>query len=219
MDTLRFLVDFILHIDTHLSEIIANYGTLTYLILFAIIFSETGFVVTPFLPGDSLLFAAGALAGNPANGLNIYLMALLLIIAAISGNQVNYAVGRYLGPRVFNLKSRWIKREYLMRTQAFYEKHGGKTIVYTRFAPILRTFAPFVAGVGSMNAARFTGYNVLGGVLWVVLFLFAGYWFGSTEFVRNNFSSIVIAIILVSLIPALVEFIRHRKAGKSEAQS
>ncbi len=210
MEFLQQLLDFILHIDKHLSDIISQYGTLTYAILFVIIFSETGFVITPFLPGDSLLFAAGALAANEANELNIHLLAVLLIIAAISGNMVNYQVGRWVGPAVFNRNYKFLKREYLERTQKFYAKHGGKTIIYSRFMPIIRTFAPFVAGVGKMTYSRFSTFNILGGLSWVIMFTYAGYWFGNYDFIKKNFSAVVIMIIIISLMPIAFEAIKMR---------
>lgn len=215
MEFLQQLLDFILHIDKHLTEIISQYGTLTYAILFVIIFSETGFVVTPFLPGDSLLFAAGALAANEANELNVHLLVLLLIIAAITGNIVNYHVGRWVGPAVFNRNYKFLKKEYLDRTQKFYEKHGGKTIIYSRFMPIIRTFAPFVAGVGKMAYSRFHTFNILGGALWVLMFTYAGYWFGNNEFVKKNFSAVVIMIIILSLMPIVFEAVKMRFQKKS----
>jgi len=216
MDLIQWLVDFVLHIDEHLTDIISQYGTLTYLILFAIIFCETGLVVTPILPGDSLLFAAGAIAAQDDSGLNVLLLAVLLVIAAFTGNLLNYSIGRYFGPKVFERDYRFIKREYLERTKKFFDKHGAITIVYTRFAPILRTFAPFVAGVGQMSYPRFILYNFIGGFLWIVIFLYAGYFFGNVPFVKENFEAVVLGIILVSLIPAVYAFIKAR-FGKKQA--
>jgi membrane-associated protein len=210
MELIQQLFDFILHIDKHLTYIISQYGTLTYAILFVIIFSETGFVITPFLPGDSLLFAAGALAANEANALNVHLLVVLLIVAAISGNIVNYQIGRWIGPAVFNRNYKFLKKEYLERTQKFYEKHGGKTIIYSRFMPIIRTFAPFVAGVGKMALSRFHIFNIAGGSLWVFMFCYAGYWFGNNDFVKKNFSAVVIMIILLSLMPMVFEAVKMR---------
>jgi membrane-associated protein len=215
MESIQFILDFILHIDKHLTEIISQYGTLTYLILFLIIFSETGFVVTPFLPGDSLLFAAGALAANEANGLNIHLMAGLLFAAAFLGNMLNYSIGRFIGPKVFEKDYRFIRKDYLLRTHQFFEKHGGKTVIITRFAPILRTFAPFVAGVGYMTYSRFILFNLIGGLLWVLAFLYAGYFFGNVPLVKNNFSTVVIAIIVISLLPAVYAAIKSRTSDKT----
>jgi membrane-associated protein len=215
MDLIQSLIDFVLHIDQHLAALASEYGTLTYLILFAIIFCETGLVVTPILPGDSLLFAAGAIASLEGSGLNVLLMAVLLVIAAFTGNLVNYAVGRYIGPKVFTKDYRFLKRAYLDRTKKFFDKYGSMTIVYTRFAPILRTFAPFIAGVGQMNYSRFMLYNFIGGFVWVVLFVYAGYFFGNVPFVKENFESVVIGIILVSMIPAVYGFIRM-KFGKKQ---
>jgi len=207
MDLLLQLVDFVLHIDVHLDAMIRDYGMWTYAILFLIIFAETGLVVTPILPGDSLLFAAGAFAAR--GSLSPVVLFVLLAIAAILGNTVNYSVGRYLAPRA-EQGFRFIKQDYLDRTHAFYEKHGGKTIVLTRFMPILRTIAPFVAGVGSMSYRRFTLFNVTGGVTWIACFVFAGYFFGTIPAVEKNFTLVIMAIIVVSLIPAFVEFLRHR---------
>jgi membrane-associated protein len=211
MELLQHLIDFILHIDQHLAELTQQYGLWTYAILFAIVFCETGLVVTPLLPGDSLLFAAGALAALPDAALNVHLVVLLLCAAAILGDTVNYWIGHTLGPVVFERNSRFFKREHLVRTQAFYEKHGGKTIVLARFFPIIRTFAPFVAGVGRMHYGRFIGYNIVGGILWVVLFTYLGYFFGNLPFVKDNFSLVVLAIIVLSLLPGLLELLRHRK--------
>jgi membrane-associated protein len=204
------IIDFVIHIDVHLQEIIGRYGGLTYLILFLIIFAETGLVVTPILPGDSLLFAAGTFAA--LGSLDPVILTLLLIVAAIAGDTVNYWIGHWVGPRAFSGKIRWLRADYLKRTEAFYERHGGKTIILARFVPIVRTFAPFVAGVGRMHYGRFLAYNVVGGVIWVTLFVMAGYFFGNLPFVRDNFSLVVLGIIGVSLIPILVEWIRHRRA-------
>jgi len=215
MDILHFLLDFVLHIDKHLSEIISQYGTLTYLILFIIIFSETGFVVTPFLPGDSLLFAAGALAANEANGLNVHFFALILIIAAVTGNMLNYQIGKWVGPPVFNKNYRFLKKEYLHRAHQFYEKHGGKAIIYSRFMPIVRTFAPFVAGVGEMTYSKFSFFNIVGGSAWVIIFLYAGYFFGANDFVKNNFSIVIVGIIIISLLPIVFEAVKARMSKKA----
>ena len=212
MEYIQALIDFILHIDKHLADIISQYGTLTYVILFLIIFCESGLVVTPFLPGDSLLFAAGALAANPAMGLNVHLIVVLLIIAAILGDTVNYHVGKYIGPKAFSGKVKFIKKEYLEKTQAFYHKHGGKTIIYARFVPIVRTFAPFVAGIGTMNYSRFISFNVIGALIWVIVFTYLGYLFGDLPFVQGNFSKIIIVIILVSVLPIVWEMIKARRS-------
>ncbi len=206
---LKFLMDFILHIDKHLGEIIKNYGTWTYAILFTIVFCETGLVVLPFLPGDSLLFAAGSFAG--LGSLNPHILFVLISTAAILGDTVNYWIGNRLGPKVFHSESKFFKKEYLDRTHKFYEKYGGKTIILARFVPIIRTFAPFVAGIGSMSYGKFIVYNVVGGVLWVAIFVYSGYFFGTLPFVKNNFSLVVIAIIIISVIPIFTEYIRHRK--------
>ncbi|HKP29235.1 MAG TPA: DedA family protein [Gemmatimonadales bacterium] len=210
MEILTHLIDFILHIDDHLQEIIRNYGGMTYLILFLIVFAETGLVVTPILPGDSLLFAAGTFAA--LGSLDPFLLTVLLILAAVVGDGVNYWIGHWVGPKAFSGKVPWLRQDYLKRTEAFYEKHGGKTIILARFVPIVRTFAPFVAGVGRMQYGRFLAYNVVGAVLWVTLCVTAGYFFGNLPFVRENFSLVVLGIIGVSLIPLVVEWIRHRRA-------
>jgi len=210
MEFLGQLIDFILHIDVHLQEIIGQYGALTYLILFLIVFAETGLVVTPILPGDSLLFAAGTFAA--LGSLNPFLLTLLLIAAAIAGDTVNYWVGHWVGPRAFSGKIRWLRADYMKRTEEFYERHGGKTIIMARFVPIVRTFAPFVAGVGRMHYGRFLAFNVVGAVLWVSLCVMAGYFFGNLPFVRENFSLVVLGIIGVSMIPLVVEWIRSRRA-------
>jgi membrane-associated protein len=220
MDWIKLGIDFILHLDKYLDLIIRSTGIWTYLILFVVIFIETGLVVTPFLPGDSLLFAAGALAA--LGSLNVVALFVLLAVAAVVGDTVNYWIGHYIGDKAFTTKSRFLKREYLDRTQAFYEKHGGKTIFLARFVPIIRTFAPFVAGVGHMRYGYFISYNIFGGIVWTALFIFAGYFFGNVPFVRENFSLVVIAIVLISVMPAVVEIIRNRKkpavAPKAEAE-
>jgi membrane-associated protein len=210
MDVIRQLVDFILHIDIHLAELIARYGTGTLVLLFLIVFAETGLVVTPFLPGDSLLFAAGAFAARGA--LDIGLLVPILLVAAILGDTVNYWIGHKIGRRAFSGKIPFIKQEYLQRTESFYERHGGKTIILARFVPIIRTFAPFVAGIGTMSYARFVVYNVVGAVLWVVLFTVGGYFFGNLPMVQRNFKLVILAIIVVSVMPIVVEFVRARRA-------
>jgi membrane-associated protein len=210
MDVIRQLVDFILHIDIHLAELIARYGTGTLVLLFLIVFAETGLVVTPFLPGDSLLFAAGAFAARGA--LDIGLLVPILLVAAILGDTVNYWIGHKIGRRAFSGKIPFIKQEYLQRTESFYERHGGKTIILARFVPIVRTFAPFVAGIGTMSYARFVVYNVVGAVLWVVLFTVGGYFFGNLPMVQRNFKLVILAIIVVSVMPIVVEFVRARRA-------
>ncbi len=216
MQLLAQLFDFILHIDRHLSEIIADYGTWTYLILFTIVFIETGLVVFPFLPGDSLLFAAGALAAT--GSLNVWVVFVLLAAAAILGDTVNYWIGNRVGPRVFKEDVRFLKRDYLERTQKFYEKHGGKTIFLARFIPIIRTFAPFVAGVGTMRYGKFIGYNVVGGLVWTSGFTFAGYFFGNIPIVRDNFGLVVIAIIVISVLPVVYELLQHRLRPRQAAE-
>ena len=216
MELLRWFIDVFLHLDKHLAEAIHSYGTWTYGLLFAIVFLETGLVVTPFLPGDSLLFAAGSFAALGA--LDVRLLALLLSIAAVLGDTVNYAIGAFLGPKVFHYpKSRFFNPEHVRKTHAFYEKYGGKTIIIARFVPIIRTFAPFVAGIGAMSYPRFLAYNVIGGVLWVAVCLSAGYWFGNLPLVRKNFSLVILAIVFVSILPAIVEFLRHRGESRRAA--
>ncbi|HEY3013237.1 MAG TPA: DedA family protein [Gemmatimonadales bacterium] len=210
MDPLRSVMDFFLHLDQHLSQVISEYGTWTHLILFLIVFCETGLVVTPFLPGDSLLFAAGTFSALGA--LDLWLVVLLLIAAAVLGDTVNYWVGAYIGPRAFSGNTRLLRRDYLDRTHAFYEKHGGKTIILARFVPIIRTFAPFVAGVGAMSYPRFITYNVVGAVLWVGLFVLGGYFFGNIPTVRENFTLVILAIIAISVLPIVVEAVRARRS-------
>lgn len=214
MEFFSGIVDVFLHLDKHLTDIISEYGTWTYLILFLVIFIETGVVVMPFLPGDSLLFAAGALAANPENGLNIVLLMGLLFVAAFLGDTLNYTIGDFIGPKVFNRDYRFLKREYLLQTQAFYEKHGGKTIIFARFIPIIRTFAPFIAGVGTMKYGKFISYNLVGGFLWVVTFSMIGYFFGNLPAVKSNFTLVVFAIILLSIMPPVFEFLKHKFARK-----
>jgi membrane-associated protein len=210
LETIKELFDLFLHLDKHLNEIILNYGAFTYLILFLIIFCETGLVITPFLPGDSLLFAAGTFAAR--GSLDVSLLFFILCAAAVLGDSVNYMLGKYIGPKVFEgEKIKFLKKEHLDRTHAFYEKHGGVTIIIARFIPIIRTFAPFVAGIGSMTYFKFISYNIIGGIAWVALFVFGGYFFGNLPFVKNNFSIVIIAIIIISVMPGVIEFLRHRK--------
>lgn len=211
-------VDFILHLDTHLIWLFQNYGLWLYLILFLIIFCETGLVATPFLPGDSLLFAVGALAGT--GKLNILLLFGLLAFAAVAGDTANYWIGHHAGPKALNstknnILKRFLKKEYIERTQRFYEKYGHKTIMLSRFVPIVRTFAPFMAGVGSMAYARFISYNVIGGVAWVSIMLFGGYFFGNIDIVKMNFSLVILGIIILSFVPVLMEYVKHRKEKKA----
>jgi membrane-associated protein len=207
MEQLRFFIDLFLHLDEYMANIISQYGAWTYAILFMVIFMETGFVVTPFLPGDSLLFAAGTFAA--LGSMNVWLLMFLLMIAAIAGDTVNYWIGHYLGDRAYHI--RWIKKEYLDRTHAFFEKHGGKTIFLARFVPIVRTFAPFVAGMGRMSYGYFFSYNVFGGIVWVVLFTMLGYFFGNIPFVKQNFELVILAIIFVSVVPAVWEAWKARR--------
>ncbi len=218
MDLIYSLIDFILHIDDHLVEIVNNYQTWTYLILFLIIFAETGLVVTPFLPGDSLLFATGAIIAKPETDLNVFLMWGLLMVAGILGDLVNYHIGKYIGPKAFSGKYKFLKKEYLDKTEKFYEKYGGKTIIYARFVPIVRTFAPFVAGVGSMSYAKFASYNIIGAILWVTSFLFIGYFFGGLPIIKDNFTLVVFAIIILLILPPIIEVIKEKYGKKKEAE-
>jgi membrane-associated protein len=209
MDVLKSLLDVVLHLDTHLADVIGRYGFLTHFILFAIVFSETGLVVTPFLPGDSLLFAAGTFAA--IGSLNVAFLIALLAVAAILGDTVNYWLGKKIGPRAFGGKVKFLKLEHLRTTEEFYERHGKKTIILARFVPIVRTFAPFVAGIGSMRYPVFLAYNVIGGIVWVVLLVLAGYFFGNIPVVRKNFSFVILAIIVVSTLPIVFEYVRARR--------
>ncbi|MGB4881556.1 MAG: DedA family protein [Neisseria sp.] len=207
------IIDFILHIDQHLATLSASYGLWIYAILFLIVFCETGLVVTPFLPGDSLLFAAGGIAA--VGDMNIHIMVLVLLVAAILGDAVNFMIGKYFGAKLFaNPDSKIFRRAYLNKTHAFYEKHGGKTIIIARFVPIVRTFAPFVAGMGNMNYGQFIRYNVIGAVLWVVLFSYAGYFFANIPVVKNNLGLVLGGIIVLSILPGVVEIIRAKRAAK-----
>ena len=215
LDLVNWFIDFVLHMDKHLPQMVSDMGFWIYLVLFVIIFIETGVVVMPFLPGDSLLFAAGAVAASTE--LNIFALAALLAAAAILGDTANYWIGHFIGPKVFTQKSRWFKKEYLDRTVAFYEKHGGKTIFLARFVPIIRTFAPFVAGIGRMRYSYFISYNIVGGIVWTSLFLAAGYFFGNLPIVQENFSLVVIMIILISLVPAVYEVAKEKFARKAPA--
>jgi membrane-associated protein len=216
MNIIRQIIDLILHLDRFLGQIIQNYGIWTYALLFLVIFMETGFVVTPFLPGDSLIFAAGTFAGM--GYLNLWVLWIVLCGAAILGDTVNYWIGHYVGPRAFSGNIRFLKKEYLDRTHAFYEKHGGKTIIIARFIPIIRTFAPFVAGIGAMTYPKFISYNVIGGVAWVSLFLFGGYFFGGLPFIQNNFAFVILAIIFISILPAVFEVVNSRLQARKQTQ-
>ncbi len=210
MEYLAAFIDIVLHLDTYLVVLVQQYGVWIYAILFAIIFSETGFVVTPFLPGDSLLFVAGAVAA--VGGMNIVILLALLVVAAASGNMLNYHIGRYIGPRVFKWEnSLFFNTAALQKTEAFYEKHGGKTLVISRFLPLFRTFAPFVAGVGKMDYLRFCFFNLIGAGLWVISLLLAGYFFGNLPWVKQNLSFVIVGIVLISLLPAFAGWLRHRK--------
>ncbi|BEM29263.1 DedA family protein [Serratia marcescens] len=214
MDIIKFIIDFILHIDVHLAELVAQYGMWVYAILFLILFCETGLVVTPFLPGDSLLFVAGALAALPTNDLNVHTMVALMVAAAILGDAVNYTIGRLFGEKLFsNPNSKIFRRSYLDKTHQFYEKHGGKTIILARFVPIVRTFAPFVAGMGHMSYRHFAAYNVIGALVWVLLFTYAGYLFGDLPVVQENLKLLIVGIIIVSILPGVIEIWRHKRAA------
>ena len=211
MEYLASFIDIILHLDKHLAVLVQQYGQWIYAILFVIIFSETGFVVTPFLPGDSLLFVAGALAA--LGGMDIAVLLAVLGVAAVLGNMVNYQIGRFLGPRVFQWEqSRFFNKTALEKTHAFYEKHGGKTLVISRFLPLFRTFAPFVAGIGAMSYSRFTFFNLVGGLGWVGSLTLAGYWFGNLPWIQKNLSLVILAIIAISLVPVVVGWLQHRRA-------
>ena len=210
MEFFEFALDFLLNIDEHLKEIIRDYRVWTYLILFIIIFAETGLVVTPFLPGDPLLFAAGALVAGGDTGLNIYLLALILFIAAIIGNFVNYSIGGYLGARVFKTDNKILKLEYYDKTREFFGKHGGKAVVFSRFFPVLRTFVPFVAGVGKMHFSLFSFYNITGGLLWIISFLFGGYLFGNIGIIKDNFTAVIVAISILTTLPPVIAAIRAK---------
>lgn len=216
MDVITWFIDFVLHMDKHLPELVKALGGWSYAALFAVIFVETGLVIMPFLPGDSLLFAAGAVSAF--GWLEVIPLFILMAVAAVVGDTVNYWIGHYIGPRAFSGNIRFLKKEYLDRTQAFYEKHGGKTIFLARFVPIVRTFAPFVAGVGKMRYSYFFSYNVFGGIVWTALFIFAGYFFGNLEFVKNNFSLVVIAIIVISVMPMVYEFIKAKQEKKAKSE-
>jgi len=214
MEFIQHLVDIFLHLDVHLNDLAASLGPWLYVLLFLIVFAETGLVVTPFLPGDSLLFAIGALASREGSPINVGFAVVLLAIAAVLGDAVNYAIGYRVGPRVFvSETSRLLNKEHLVRTQRFYEKYGGKTIILARFMPVVRTFAPFVAGIGRMRYVQFAAYNVVGGVVWVAAFTLAGYYFGEVPVVKRNFHYVILAIIVISTLPPVIEFLRARRAS------
>ena len=216
MEFISKLIDLFLHLDAHLHGLILQYGTFTYSILFAVIFAETGFVFTPFLPGDSLLFAAGTFAAK--GSFNVHLLFFLLSIAAVLGDTDNYWMGHYIGMKIFSWKIPFLKKEHIDRTHKFYEKYGGKTIIIARFVPIVRTFAPYVAGIGAMTYSKFISYNIIGGVSWVAIFVYGGYFFGNLSFVKNNFSWVIVVIIFLSILPGMIEYIRH-KIRKSELKT
>ncbi len=209
MELITTFTQFIIHLDENLNLLIQNFGIWTYVILFLIIFCETGLVVTPFLPGDSLLFVAGALAAK--GSLEVFWLFGILSIAAIAGDTVNYQIGYFVGPKVFHEENTFLKKEYLERTHKFYEKHGKKTIVFARFLPIIRTFAPFLAGIGKMNYWRFLNYNLIGGIAWIAIFVFGGYFFGNLPIVKQNFTLVILAIIFISFLPGVIESMRHVK--------
>jgi membrane-associated protein len=213
MPTFQHLIDLLLHVDAYLAQIIAQFGTLTYVLLFLVIFAETGFVVTPFLPGDSLIFAAGTFAAKGL--LNPMVLWVTLCFAAVLGDTINYWIGHYVGERAYTGEVKWLKKEYLDRTHTFFQKHGGKTIFLARFVPIVRTFAPFVAGVGEMDYKYFFSYNVFGGIVWVSTFLFAGYFFGTIPVVQKNFEMVMVAIVLISVVPVLWELVKGRRAKRA----
>ncbi|PHM49874.1 DedA family protein [Xenorhabdus miraniensis] len=218
VDFAKFIVDFILHIDAHLAELVASYGDWVYGILFLIIFCETGLVVTPFLPGDSLLFVAGAISALDSNNLNVHIMVALMVTAAIIGDAINYTIGRIFGEKLFtNPNSKIFRRSYLDKTHEFYERHGGKAIILARFVPIIRTFAPFVAGMGKMSYRHFAAYNVIGAFIWVLLFTYAGYLFGDMPIIQQNLKLLIVAIIFISILPGVIEIWRHRRAASKKA--
>ncbi|MCE0722966.1 MULTISPECIES: DedA family protein [Legionella] len=214
---LNTIFDYIIHIDVYLNAIVSNYGFWTYLLLFAVIFCETGLVVTPFLPGDSLLFAAGSIAAQPGNPLNISILLLLLFLASVLGNQINFLIGRLLGPRIFSTDKSWLlNRKHLEETHAFYEKHGGKTIIFARFLPIIRTFAPFVAGIGTMRIVHFSLYNLISALIWIVSLLSLGYFLGSIPLVKENFTVVIYGIIFISILPPLLALLSRKRAYSDE---
>jgi membrane-associated protein len=215
MNLLREFLDFILHIDVHLQYWVSDYRTWTYLFLFLIIYCETGLVVTPFLPGDSLLFAAGTIAAMPGNPLNIIIIIPLLILAAFAGDNTNYFIGRFLGIQVYEKDYRLIKKKYLIKTHNFYEKHGGKTLIIARFMPIIRTFAPFVAGIGTMKYLRFISFSIIGNLTWVILFSSGGYFFGNIPFVKKNFTLAILGIIFISLLPMIIALIKNLSENRN----
>jgi len=208
MELIKMFIDYVLHLDKHLGYIINYLGNWTYLLFFLVIFCETGLVITPFLPGDSLLFAIGAFSAQGV--LNVHVVFLLLTLAAILGDTANYWIGYAFGPKVFAVNHRFLNKKYLEKTHQFYEKHGGKTIILARFIPIIRTFAPFVAGIGTMSYWRFIAYNIVGGVVWVAMFVYGGYYFGNLPMVKHNFTLVIFAIIFISILPGVIEFLRHK---------
>jgi len=216
MELIKTGIDLFIHLDKNLNAVIVQFGPLTYIFLFLIIFCETGLVVTPFLPGDSLLFVAGSLAAF--GSLDITILFVTLALAAIVGDSVNYWIGSILGRKVFHEKSKLFKKEHLVKTENFYEKYGGKTIILARFMPIIRTFAPFVAGIGKMNYVWFISYNVMGGLVWVGLFLFGGYFFGNIPIVKNNFEISIFVIIFLSILPGIIEYLKHKRHKKGDLE-
>lgn len=211
MELIKYLFDLFLHLDVHLNEIITQYGTLTYVILFVVVFCETGLVVTPFLPGDSLIFAAATFAAK--GSLNINYLFLVLAGASFLGDTTNYWIGHYVGPKVFHKENvRFLKKEYLERTHRFYEKYGGKTVFFARFMPIIRTFAPFVAGIGKMTYSKFVAFIIAGAIAWVGIFAYSGYFFGNIDFIKHNFSFVIMAVICISLLPGIIGYLRHKSS-------
>jgi membrane-associated protein len=209
MEVIKYLIDLFLHLDVHLNDIIIQYGTLTYVILFVVIFCETGLVFTPFLPGDSLIFAAATFAAKGT--FNVNYLFLILLAAAVLGDTANYWIGHLIGPKIFQKENvRFLKKEYLERTHKFYEKYGGKTIIFARFIPIIRTFAPFVAGIGSMTYSKFIVYNIAGAAAWVAIFVYGGFYFGNISFIKHNFSVVIIAIIFISILPGIIGYLKQR---------
>ncbi|KTD55993.1 transmembrane protein DedA family protein [Legionella sainthelensi] len=206
------ILDYIIHIDVYLNTLVSNYGFWTYLALFAVIFCETGLVITPFLPGDSLLFAAGSIAAQPGNPLHVFILFLLLFCASVFGNQINFLIGRLLGPRIFSAEKSWLlNKKHLQETHTFYEKHGGKTIVFARFLPIIRTFAPFVAGIGTMSVIRFTLYNLISAFIWIASLLSLGYFLGSIPLIKDNFALVIYGIIFISILPPIVTLLSRKQ--------
>ncbi len=220
MEIISQIIDIFFHIDTHLNALAASMGAWLYALLFVVIFCETGLVITPFLPGDSLLFAVGALSSIEGSPINVWVAFFILFIAAVLGDAANYSIGRYIGPKIFTKDTgKLLNKKHLLAAHAFYEKHGGKTILLARFIPIIRTFAPFVAGIGKMSYLHFAAYNITGAFLWVCLFVFGGHYFASTPLVKNHFHYVILAIIIISVLPAVWEYFKARKESKREQKN